>query len=135
VTRFAATRDCPAIRELISFSLDGELSEIESWKLRRHLAECGSCCNAAAELAAISMVLRNTPLERPLVRIAPHLLHRRRASSLRLLIPAAALALLSILSAFQGSLETRGHKALRLTTPGGVRAYDSYLLGLHRPLL
>ena len=42
------TNDCDRLREQVSASLDGELSQLESARLQTHLAGCASCRSFAA---------------------------------------------------------------------------------------
>jgi hypothetical protein len=56
---------CLRAREWSSLRADGELSELESELLERHLAGCSVCADFEARLRAVTRTLRTTPVERP----------------------------------------------------------------------
>jgi ferric-dicitrate binding protein FerR (iron transport regulator) len=56
---------CLRAREWSSLRADGELSELESELLERHLAGCSECAEFEAQLRAVTRTLRTTPAERP----------------------------------------------------------------------
>jgi anti-sigma factor RsiW len=72
----ALPRGCQQAREAVSLRLDGELSELGSTRLARHLRRCDACSAYATELEAIADGLRSAPFEHPgpqvLVRGATH---------------------------------------------------------------
>ena len=55
---------CQRAREWSSLRADGELSELESELLERHLAGCSECAGFEARLSAVTRTLRTTPVER-----------------------------------------------------------------------
>jgi anti-sigma factor RsiW len=55
---------CLRAREWSSLRADGELSELESELLERHLAGCSECADFEARLRAVTRTLRTTPVER-----------------------------------------------------------------------
>ena len=76
------------MRAWISADLDGELSELESTRLRSHLDHCESCSTFESDVATFTVALRDAslePLSSPLV--APS---RRRLAFQPLRVPAAA---------------------------------------------
>lgn len=60
---------CQRAREWSSLRADGELSELESELLERHLAGCSECAGFEARLGAVTRTLRATPVERSRVAI------------------------------------------------------------------
>ena len=56
---------CERVHQWSSLRLDGELSELESALLERHLDVCPACRAFDASLAATAASLRAAPLERP----------------------------------------------------------------------
>ena len=59
---------CDRVRELVSASLDGELSELEGALLEKHLETCGSCMAFDGRLTATALSLRTAPPEPPRIR-------------------------------------------------------------------
>jgi anti-sigma factor RsiW len=55
--------ECERIRRYAAWSVDGELSEMESAALAAHLATCTSCNAYAASLEEAARLVRQTPLE------------------------------------------------------------------------
>ena len=51
----------------ISLELDGEISELERAALAAHLGGCAECSSARAEIAGFTRLLRDAPLEAPLL--------------------------------------------------------------------
>jgi hypothetical protein len=95
--------DCAGIRELISLELDGELSELDSFRLESHLVHCPQCTALKAELASLTFALRAVPLEqldRPI-----SLPHRARWS-LRPLQVGAAVAAVAVAAGLAGLVGT-----------------------------
>ncbi|SRR6266536_4007387 len=85
------SNDCDRMREQVSASLDGELSELETARLQAHLGICAACRTYAAGAAAAARLLQESPLEEldfPIV-----LPRRRLAAARRLQVGAAAAAL------------------------------------------
>jgi hypothetical protein len=102
-----ASRVCSRAREWSSLQLDGELSELEQRMLEAHLGRCVSCRELDARQAALTAVLRATPLERPARPITvPHQGRRMPVRALRigaaaaLLIVVAGLGTLRSLSSY-----------------------------------
>lgn len=85
-----ATLHCERSHEWISAELDGQLSELESVLLRRHLDRCPDCRIFAAEARAATALLRSQFLEHPDRRLG--LPVRSRHARLRALPRAAAVA-------------------------------------------
>jgi anti-sigma factor RsiW len=61
---------CLRAREWSSLRADGELSELESELLERHLAGCSDCAGFEARLQAVATTLRAAPLEQPRGRVS-----------------------------------------------------------------
>jgi predicted anti-sigma-YlaC factor YlaD len=98
---------CRRTRELLSFELDGELSELEAARLESHLARCPACRELKTELAGLTLALRATPLE-PLER--PVALPHRVRFALRPLRIAAAAAAVAVAAGLVGVVGTvRSH--------------------------
>lgn len=97
----ALPKGCQQAREAVSLRLDGELSELGSTRLARHLRGCEACSAYAVELEAIADRLRSAPFEHP----APRVLVRRAASTARIAtVGAAAAAVVVGLSVSAGRL-------------------------------
>lgn len=93
---------CERAREGVSLCLDGELSQLESVFLERHLDGCGPCAAFAAELHGIADHLRTAPpvalahaIELPLHRRVG--LTARRVGAWTGAAAAAAAALLAVM--------------------------------------
>ena len=99
-----AKRACADALASLSLSLDQELNSIESCKLERHLLNCPDCRRKGASVEAITLVLRDLPLETPSISVLPHLPWRRRVA--RNSLPATAAAIVASLGlvALQGSV-------------------------------
>jgi len=113
------SNECDRLREQISSSLDGELSELERAGLDAHLAWCPSCRAFAASAGETSRLLHAAPLQEldfPVVIPA-----RRIAAAHKLQVAAAAAALVVTvgLSAALGTIGTasRGHAAASASAP------------------
>jgi predicted anti-sigma-YlaC factor YlaD len=127
--------ECDAMRELVSASLDGELSELETVRLEAHLSSCRACTAYAASARETSRLLRATPLEdlsHPIV------LPRRRlavARKLQFAAAAAAVAVIAGLSAAVGTVSQAPRTQARTTaTPSNLRFPDQELRMLQRAL-
>jgi predicted anti-sigma-YlaC factor YlaD len=83
--------DCERMRGYVSASIDGELSEVERAQLEAHVGSCAECQAYAADAAAASRILRQTPLEE--LQFPIQLPSRRLAVARRLQVAAAAAAL------------------------------------------
>ena len=55
--------ECDAARERVSLELDGALDDVGRGLLARHLGRCTECSGFAAELGALTTLLRTAPLE------------------------------------------------------------------------
>ena len=89
-------RTCERARTQLSARADGELSELESADVARHLAACSSCRAFEADLGALSGALRSAELERP---DFPIFVPRRRPLTLaRFQLAAAAAAMLTLVA-------------------------------------
>jgi predicted anti-sigma-YlaC factor YlaD len=86
-------KPCDRIRELVSASLDGELTELEGARVQAHVAACIGCRTYAAGAAEASRLLRETPLEQ--LRVPVVLPGRRLAVARKLQVAAAAAALVA----------------------------------------
>ena len=97
-------RACADALASLSLSLDLELSPLERRKLDRHLFGCPDCRRIGASIEAITLALRDLPLEAPSVSLLPHLPRRRRIA--RNSLPAAAAVIVASLGlvALQGSV-------------------------------
>lgn len=94
---------CDQVRELVSASLDGELSELNTARLQSHLAVCAGCRTYAAGAAEASRLLRQTPLEEMTV---PIVLPSRRLAVARKLQVAAAAAALAVTVGLSAAVAT-----------------------------
>ncbi len=63
--RAISDRGCSRALAWASLELDGELSQLESVLLERHLERCASCDVHVREMRALAETLRVTPLEAP----------------------------------------------------------------------
>lgn len=108
---------CDPVRELVSASLDGELSELEAARVAAHVASCASCAAYASSSGRASQLLRETPLEQLTVPIV--LPGHRLAVARKLQVAAAAAALVATvgLSAVVGSMSSS-----RSFTPSSAKA-------------
>jgi len=94
---------CDQVRELVSASLDGELSELNEARVQSHLAVCSGCQTYAAAAAEASRLLRETPLEQLSV---PIVLPGRRLAVARKLQVAAAAAALAVTVGLSAAVAT-----------------------------
>jgi hypothetical protein len=79
--------DCKRMRGSISAALDGQLSELESIRMREHVETCPSCATFKADAERLATALRTAPpqlVSRPLAAPPKHAsafkLHERRSS-------------------------------------------------------
>ena len=94
---------CDQVRELLSASLDGELSELNEARVQSHLAACSGCRTYVAAAAEASRLLRQTPLEDLSV---PIVLPGRRLAVARKLQVAAAAAALAVTVGLSAAVAT-----------------------------
>jgi predicted anti-sigma-YlaC factor YlaD len=96
--------DCERVRESVSASVDGELSQVEAAGLEPHLASCESCRLYAAGSVETARLLRSAPREELGFTIA--LPARRYALAHKVQVAAAAAAIAATvgLSAVVGTL-------------------------------
>ena len=96
--------DCERVRESVSTSVDGELSQVEAAGLEPHLASCESCRLYAAGSVETARLLRSAPREELGFTIA--LPARRYALAHKVQVAAAAAAIAATvgLSAVVGTL-------------------------------
>jgi anti-sigma factor RsiW len=124
---------CDRVRELVSASLDGELSELEDVRLHGHLAACAGCRTYAAGATEAARLVRETPLEQLNV---PILLPGRRLAVARKLQAAAAAAALVAtvgLSAAVGTLTSSSpHRAQSSVQAAKLRFPEQELRMLER---
>jgi hypothetical protein len=95
---------CDRARQWSSLRLDGELSELESVLLDKHLEMCGACLAFDQRLHAAATMLRLTPPEAPLAPIQlPELPERRVGFPVRRRLMVAAIAAALALGSVVGS--------------------------------
>ena len=129
------SNDCDRLREQVSASLDGELSQLESARLQAHLAGCAGCREFAATAGASSRLLQSAPLEE--LQFPVVLPSRRRLAAARKLQVAAAAAALTVtvgLSVALGTLSSgpRGHASARPAHNSRLRFPEQELKMLHQ---
>jgi predicted anti-sigma-YlaC factor YlaD len=129
------SNDCDRLREQVSASLDGELSQLESARLRAHLARCATCRAFAATAGAASRLLQTSPLEE--LEFAIALPSRRRLAAARKLQVASAAAALTVtvgLSAALGTLSSRSraHVSAPVAHNSRLRFPEQELKMLHQ---
>jgi anti-sigma factor RsiW len=93
---------CERARESASLMLDGELSQLESAFLDRHMRRCASCAAFAVEIQGATSTLRSAPLLSLARPIELPIAHRtrfgaRRAGAWIAAASAAAAALLAVM--------------------------------------
>jgi predicted anti-sigma-YlaC factor YlaD len=112
---------CERARGQVSAHADGELSQLETAELRRHLAGCASCREYEAQVGAVSSVLRSAELEQP--DFAIFVPRRRQLTRMRLQVGVAAAAMLALVAgaSLRGGLA--GHELT--STAGLVQASSS----------
>jgi predicted anti-sigma-YlaC factor YlaD len=87
------TTTCERAAQWMSLELDGELSELESARLARHLESCSSCRAWSADVAGFTTMLRAAPLLEPSQIHAFELpVRRRRRAGAAALAAVAAVA-------------------------------------------
>src|SRR5215510_2492632 len=96
------SQECERTRASVSAALDGELSELESLRMRSHLSGCEACREFQESAQFSTTALRMARLE-PLTR--PLALPPRRGRSIGARLPSAAAAAVLML-AFGGLFET-----------------------------
>src|SRR4029077_8423894 len=69
--QIASILDCERVRESVSASVDGELSQAEAAGVQAHLASCESCRLFAAGSGETARLLRTAPREELGFTIAP----------------------------------------------------------------
>jgi len=102
--------ECERARLWVSLALDGELSEFEQVSLRAHVGRCAACASFGHDVDALTLELRNAPLQRP---ATPEALPRRRSTTARVFqvgAAAAAVVLAAGLGSLAGSLTSGGTK-------------------------
>ena len=83
---------CERARQWVSQRLDGELSQIESARLDRHLARCTGCAVFARRVEQVAVAVRSLPLARPSHPVSFPAMHGPRLSTSRLLAVGACVA-------------------------------------------
>lgn len=68
----------PEWRQLVSCQADGELDELDTARLSRHLADCPACVAWAEELSSLTGLMRGVAQD-PGPALTPQLLRRRRS--------------------------------------------------------
>ena len=110
---------CERVRAQVSLELDGELSQLERRMMESHLARCPECHAYERDAAALTRLLREAPLERPLY--PPVVRRPRRVSVARMQVGVAAALAVAVLGV-----------TLQMTGPEPQRS--SVLLSLDEPL-
>lgn len=109
---------CSSAREWSSLRLDGELSDLETALLARHLEACGPCRAFDEGLARTAVLIRATPAVEPSTHFRPPARvvaqPRRRRAAL------AAVAAAAALGALVGSLLERPVEPAQPTAPTQV---------------
>lgn len=77
------TTACERAAQSISLNLDGELTELESAALARHLDRCETCRATSAELGGFTRLLRSAPLVELAAPVAAALPRRDRVRARR----------------------------------------------------
>jgi predicted anti-sigma-YlaC factor YlaD len=124
---------CVRAREAVSARLDGELSELDGYRLDQHLQGCAACRAFAAGVTAAALELRTAePVPAPERLFVPH---RRRVAA-----PFAAAAATLLIAAATGAsflvghlLGARaGHSPAIATTAGPTTGLDPGLVAMLR---
>jgi predicted anti-sigma-YlaC factor YlaD len=89
VTRIA-DRGCSRAQAWASLELDGELSQLESVLLERHLERCAGCAARVHDMRGLADVLCGAPLERPSAPVFVASPRRLRAGSVAARVAVAA---------------------------------------------
>lgn len=111
--------ECLQARGAVSARLDGPLGELDALRLDAHLGACADCRGYAAEVAAITGLLRAAPLQQPdRPMFAPVV--RRRRPVVRAQLAAAAVVLLAVAtgSSFALGRAIGGHSSPTATATG-----------------
>lgn len=89
-----------------SLELDGELSQLESVLLERHLARCAACAAHVGDMRALTEALRTAPVEAPSAPVFVASSRRARTGTLAAKVALAATLALAAggLGVFAGSL-------------------------------
>jgi len=120
VGAFVSSIVCERVRAQISLDLDGELSQLEQAMVASHLGRCPACRAYAADVRALTQMVRRAPLERmgrPVV-----VRRRRRVLSARLQAGAAAALLAVAALGISVGLASQGGSNDRLAPlPAAVR--------------
>jgi anti-sigma factor RsiW len=108
---------CERWLRTISLRLDGEVSELESAALDRHLASCARCREASAGTNVLTQLLREAPLvelDRPVFVAAPRRVRKRtvRRAAAGVLVAAGLAAAIAGSTAFRDSGPTHPSSAL-----------------------
>jgi anti-sigma factor RsiW len=86
-------RECsPEWRQLVSSKVDGELDDLDTVRLKRHLAGCATCSAWAADAALLAGRLRSAELETPDPALTVRVLPRRHRFGSVLAASAASVA-------------------------------------------
>jgi ferric-dicitrate binding protein FerR (iron transport regulator) len=83
---------CERARQWASLSIDGELSELETRLLGRHLEACEGCRTWVESVAGFTAELRAAPLERPQPVELPRVAHVSSPGRRRIALVAVAVA-------------------------------------------
>ena len=124
---------CDRVRELVSASLDGELSELDGARVQSHLTGCVGCRTYATTAEEAARLLRQAPLEE--LRVPIVLPGRRLALSRKLQVASAAAALVVTvgLSAAVATISSSSRSHVRSSAPAAkLRFPDQELRMLQR---
>lgn len=88
--RTISDRGCSRALAWASLELDGELSQLESVLLERHLERCAGCAAHVGEMRALASTLRTAPLEAPSEPVFVASPRRGRTSTLAAKVAVAA---------------------------------------------
>ncbi len=110
----ATTLRCERARQSASLALDGELSELETRLLERHVGECAACREWAASIEETAALVRAAPLEQPTEVFVPR---RRVASPVRRRVAIAAVVAAAVLGTLLGALLGRPDESPKAPAP------------------
>jgi predicted anti-sigma-YlaC factor YlaD len=114
------TTTCERARASVSLALDGELSELESLELDRHLLACDRCADFAARAAVVVDAIRSTPCELP--RRSFEVAEKRRRTRPTIVIAAAVAVVVAasagaLVGTLRSSSSVAGPQQLRPAPP------------------
>lgn len=97
---------CSEWRALASCRLDGELDELQTARLERHLLGCATCSSWSREITALTMVFHDSVAECPVgsSELRTHALRRRLVRSATAASAASAAAVAAFVIAVPGTI-------------------------------